>query len=330
MYKISVIVPVYNVEKYLNRCIDSVINQTIGFENIELLLLDDCSTDNTKNIMEEYEMHYDNIKCFYLEKNQGTGLVRNIGLDNATGKYIMFLDSDDYYKSNFCEVMFDAIDETEFNIVGSKFNLGLFNMPNDFTNIIVNPLNDKNILLDIWMWNKIYRKSFIDNYNIKCSNKMFEDVYFILECWFNNNKDIKFLPKYCGYYHIIRESSNEKSLSYDFDESNLIKIIDGLKFNTDYIKNSDYDFVLSDVVSNSLIYIFILAIQNKFDPKIIVNHVLNIKNYVGINLNFDEKWAEIFYNACINKSYFLIKLLYKIFALYFNSSFLKRLHRNNL
>lgn len=330
MYKISVIVPLYNNEKYLNRCIGSVINQTIGFENIELLLLDDCSTDNTKNIIKEYEHKYDNIKCFYLEKNKGAGLVRNIGLNNATGKYIMFLDSDDYYKSNFCEVMFNAINGTEFNIVGSKFNLNLFNKPDDFTSIVVNPLNDKSILLDIWMWNKIYRKSFIDKYDIKCSNKMFEDVYFILECWFNNKKNIGFLPKYCGYYHIIRENSNEKSLSYDFDESNLIKVINGLKFNVDYIKKSNYNFILSDVVSNSLIYIFILAIQYKFNPKIISDYVLDIKDYVGVNLSFDEKWAEIFYNVCINKNYFLIKLFYNIFALYFNSSFLKRLHRNNL
>ena len=112
------------------------------------------------------------------------------------------------------------------------------------------------------MWNKIYRKSFIDKYDIKCSNKMFEDVYFILECWFNNKKNIGFLPKYCGYYHIIRENSNEKSLSYDFDESNLIKVINGLKFNDSTTKSFNFgEKMLTHYIKNNLATQILIVIQ---------------------------------------------------------------------
>ncbi|OWT33514.1 hypothetical protein BGI41_02010 [Methanobrevibacter sp. 87.7] len=331
MYKISVIVPIYNREKYLNRCIDSVINQTIGFENIELFLIDDNSTDKSKSIIKSYGDKYDNIKCFYFSKNNGVpGPLRDIALDNATGKYVMFLDSDDYYKDNFCEVMFNAIDGTKFNIVESKFNIELYNAKDDFKNYSVNPLEDKNILLDIWMWNKIYRKSFIDKYNIRCLNILFEDVYFILECYFNNNSNVKFLPNYCGYYHVIHDYSNEKSLSYDFDENNLVKLIDGLKFNIDYIKNSNYEFVLPNIVCHCLIAIFVIVIEYNFIPKKVANYVIDISDYAGVELNFDEKWAQMFYNTCIKRKYWLINLFYKILSVYFTSDFLKKLHRNKL
>ncbi len=327
-YKISVIVPVYNDEKYLNRCVDSVINQTIGFENIELILIDDKSTDNTRNIMKDYENNYNNINCIYSNENHGTGVSRNIALSYATGKYIMFLDNDDYYKSNFCEIMYNEIEGTDFNIVGSKFNYEPTNENDDLTSLIINPLENRKYLLDIWMWSKIFKKSFIDKYNVKCSNKIFEDVYFILNCWFNNNGNVKFLPNYCGYYHVLRESPKEKSVSYNFDEKTLIRMFDGLNYNIDYIKTTKFEYVLSDVITNGLIAVFIVAIQNRIKPDVISDYILNFNKNINVKLEFDEKWAQMFYNACINKRYSVIKLLYRIFSFYFNSNFLKRIHRN--
>ena len=97
-YKVSVIIPVYNADKYLRTAIESVINQTIGFENIELIIVNDNSTDNSRRIIEEYSSKYDNIVDIHLEKNSGyPGKPRNVGIEIANAPYLIFLDADDEY-----------------------------------------------------------------------------------------------------------------------------------------------------------------------------------------------------------------------------------------
>ena len=95
--KISVIIPVYNVEKYLCECLDSIVNQTL--KDIEIICVNDGSTDNSLSILQEYASKDERIKIIDKE-NQGQGYARKIGLDNATGKYILFCDSDDKYEPN--------------------------------------------------------------------------------------------------------------------------------------------------------------------------------------------------------------------------------------
>lgn len=104
---ISVIVPVYNVEKYLGKCLDSILDQT--FEDFEIILVEDCSTDNSKKICGEYAGRDGRIRCIYQEKNGGLGKARNTGIVNARGKYLMFVDSDDYIDSRMLEVLYENI-----------------------------------------------------------------------------------------------------------------------------------------------------------------------------------------------------------------------------
>ena len=118
MYKISVIMPIFNVEEYLENTLKSVINQTIGFENIELILVDDCSTDNSREIIEKYSNDYPNIKKIFLEKNTGCpGIPRNIGIRNATSDYIMFIDHDDEYFPEICDKLYNTIISEDADIV---------------------------------------------------------------------------------------------------------------------------------------------------------------------------------------------------------------------
>lgn len=105
MATISVIVPVYNVEPYLHRCIDSILNQT--FTDFELILVNDGSTDNSGKICDEYAKKDNRIKVIHQE-NSGQSFARNTGLDIAQGKYIMFCDSDDFVAEDWCEVMLNA------------------------------------------------------------------------------------------------------------------------------------------------------------------------------------------------------------------------------
>ena len=106
MDKISFIVPVYNVEKYLARCIDSLISQT--YDNVEVVLIDDCSTDSSALIMKRYMEQDERVKCCFQPVNKGVSAARNLGLDMITGDWVAFCDSDDWYLDDFCEVMLDC------------------------------------------------------------------------------------------------------------------------------------------------------------------------------------------------------------------------------
>ena len=111
---ISVIIPVYNVEEYLHECIDSVLNQT--YQNFEIILVDDGSTDSSGTICDEYVDKDDRVSVVH-QKNTGPSKTRNIGLENATGKYIYFLDSDDYIEKNTLELLINTAESNDADLV---------------------------------------------------------------------------------------------------------------------------------------------------------------------------------------------------------------------
>ena len=110
---VSIIVPVYKTERYLRKCIDSLISQTL--KNIEIIIVDDGSPDNSGIICDEYAKKDDRIKVVHKE-NQGLGMARNTGLENATGKYIGFVDSDDYVMPQMYEVLFNAANAEDYEL----------------------------------------------------------------------------------------------------------------------------------------------------------------------------------------------------------------------
>ena len=127
-FKISIIIPVYNGEKYLPITLDSVINQTIGIENLEIIIANDCSTDNTKQIIEEYKERINNqtnketIKSIHLVENMGGAFgPRNIALDHVNGEYLMFIDSDDTYPQDACETLYNKINEYDCDIAFGRY-----------------------------------------------------------------------------------------------------------------------------------------------------------------------------------------------------------------
>ena len=107
MCRISVIIPVYNVENYLERCLNSIIKQITIHD--EIILVDDCSTDSSGKICKAYEKKYQNIRYYKQEKNGGPSKTRNFGLEKAQGKYIIFIDSDDFVEDNYIDVMIENI-----------------------------------------------------------------------------------------------------------------------------------------------------------------------------------------------------------------------------
>ena len=117
--KVSVIIPVYNVEKYIRECLDSVVNQT--YKNLEIICVDDCGTDNSIKIAEEYAQKDKRVKVFHHDKNMGAGVARNTGIQNSSGEYIFFVDPDDYLNLDIIELMVKKQKKTNADIIVSNF-----------------------------------------------------------------------------------------------------------------------------------------------------------------------------------------------------------------
>jgi glycosyltransferase involved in cell wall biosynthesis len=120
--RISVIIPVFNVEKYLRRCLDSVLVQT--FTDFEIILVDDCSSDSSPEICEEYAQKYSRIKVIHNAQNKGSSQTRKVGLDAASGDYILFIDSDDWIENNMLELLYNKAMDDDLDMVycGAYYN----------------------------------------------------------------------------------------------------------------------------------------------------------------------------------------------------------------
>ena len=190
MLKISVIIPVYNTEKYLTQCLDSVINQT--YKNLEIICVDDCSTDNSREVLQNYAQKDDRIKIVYNKNNSKLGVSRNNGFNIATGDYIHFLDSDDWMELNAYEKMvatttnkpdiiyfyYQEVSEIDNNI--TKY---LSENPSNINKLIkINDDYRKNIEFTEQVWNKLYSKEFLNKYNLLHNEyPCFEDMEFSLK-----------------------------------------------------------------------------------------------------------------------------------------------------
>lgn len=175
MPEVSVIIPVYNVEKYLEQCLDSVINQTL--KDIEIICINDCSTDNSLEIMQKYADIDNRIKIIDLAENMGAAPARNKGLENAKGKYIYFMDSDDYIDERYIEELVRNIEKSGTDIA---FNGNILYQKNNILCSFMNehvkhiPQSGKIIsnkeeimTLPCMTWCRLYKKSFLDKHNIK-------------------------------------------------------------------------------------------------------------------------------------------------------------------
>ena len=215
MPEISIIIPNYNTRKYLPRCLDSLTQQTFG--NIEVILIDDGSTDGSVEIMKEYAQKDSRIKIIE-QINSGPAKARNKGLENASGKYLMFCDSDDWYEPDMCEMMYTAIEKNNVDIVCCHNFFDLEESLSDeekekrlprkyFNKSGKYSLNQKNILTtDVVLWNKIWRRDLIEKYNIRFpeGHEHDDDAFWYMYSFVS--KKIFFLNKKL-YHYFLRAGS---------------------------------------------------------------------------------------------------------------------------
>ncbi len=240
-YEISIIIPTYNAEDYIFDAVESVKNQTLEFNNIELILVDDNSTDNTNSIIKKLSEEYDNIKSIFLTENSGSpSKPRNIGIKESSASYVMFLDNDDTYCVDFCEKMLDTIQKYDADLVTCRKYDWINGELSEYKSVLdkkedfieLNSIEDDETLLSpnsMFIWDKIYKKDIlIENYIEFPIGALYEDVYFNLQYYLNANKII-YLNDYYGYNYNIRVDGDNKSTSQDFKKENLEKFYNGLK-----------------------------------------------------------------------------------------------------
>jgi len=220
--KVSVIIPVYNSEKVLNQCIDSVCNQTLS--DIEIICVDDGSEDNSLKILKEYEKKDSRVNVLS-QKNRGAGVARNKGIDVANGEYIAFVDSDDWIEDNALEKLYNNIKSNDSDMVlfnsiehkpNNEFRKRIYLKKDDsldYNNYTFDYHMNKNFVMNgmFVIWSKFYKTSFIKDNNIRFySHEIFNDVQFHIQSMLFAKK-ISYLPEILYHYRRMGQNSLQNS-----------------------------------------------------------------------------------------------------------------------
>ncbi|MGL5357206.1 MAG: glycosyltransferase [Cetobacterium sp.] len=307
MKKVSVIVPVYNVEKYLDKCLKSIVNQTL--KDIEIIIVNDGTKDNSEEIILKYEKKDKRIK-YYKKENGGLSDARNYGLEKSTGEYISFIDSDDFIDSDMLEKMYNNAKENESDIIVCGFK-SVYESGIKRTEKKYDKIKFKDILEISFAWNKIYNHSFLKTLNFRFPvGKHFEDMYCIPELAIKTSKitSISETP----YNYVIRENSittkRDNSKIFDLLEAciynkNLVELTENKELKKEWIEyskgikkiffsfinNYTFKFKLKNF-NKTIQYLKSLEIVNIFDYLILVCSMFYPKYYIkNIYLNLKRK-----------------------------------------
>jgi glycosyltransferase involved in cell wall biosynthesis len=229
MIQLSIIVPVYNAENEISLCLDSLVNQVNV--SLEIIIVNDCSTDSTLKIITEYQKIHSNITIINLPNNSGSGVARNIGIRQAKGKYIGFIDSDDWVDLNFYSKLIETIetDNSDIAIAGicNEYNNSISSCKrysyeshltvDGKTGLrLLTKSHNLGILITPIMNNKIYKHSFIVEHNLCCSdNKSWQDDFFSFFAILHANS-ISFTPDIQYHYYqrfssVTHEATNSST-----------------------------------------------------------------------------------------------------------------------
>lgn len=323
-YKISVIVPLYNAENFLKRAFNSVLNQTLGFDNIELILVDDVSTDSTRDIMFSLSNKYENVKCIFLDENSGSPCIpRNKGIEEANGNYIMFLDQDDTYDENICKILYDKIAKINKNVVGCRYKPfrldNNYELPQNLEEIEVNPLNDSyfydNDFNWFMVWDKIYKRDFIIENNIKFPETLAEDVVFNGQVFVHTNMIL--INNYYGYNYNIRNDEGNRSVTNTYRKDRILQLFEGHKlfyYIVSENNNKNLPFLMSSFFT-SIFGRFSLMEEKEYSDKIdLLNEFYDFEKSMDCGIIFKDKWASIFNKLLMKRRFSLIIYYSKILS----------------
>lgn len=273
--KISVIVAIYNVENYLSKCIESILNQT--YQNLEIILIDDGSSDRSGDICDDYLRRDSRIRVIHRE-NRGIAYTRNEGLDVAKGDYITFVDSDDYIHPQMYELLMEKLHEQNADIAACDYcEISENDIPTvrdlQVENIIIDTIETrqekkKYIYLDkyvdaLLVWNKIIKRELWDG--IRCpKDKIYEDETITFRT-LHNAKKIVYLNEKLYYY--IRRNAKSSITTTTFSEKRLFRL-DALEVRLDYyIEKKEWEYLAE------AFFVY------KTDFLVILKHIENSEEY---------------------------------------------------
>ncbi len=303
--KVSIIVPVYNAEKYLVKCLDSLVNQT--YKNCEIILINDGSIDNSLSIIKDYQKKYSNIKLIN-QSNKGQGQARNVGMKTATGDYIMFVDSDDYVSESIVEELVNKIGDNDVIVCDIlKINNGkefYFSNYSEFGENYINLM-----LSHPGVFAKLYKRNVIEN-EIFLENVYYEDLSFTPMVALNAKK-VLYLKK-ALYYYVVHENSTMHKKVFNEKIDDIFKVIDFLKR-----KLKKYEDELEYLVIEHLLYSASLRFSGYPEGKTRIKKIRKImeeypnwqdnKYYKKKSLKF-----KIITKIAYGNHYYLLKILNKI------------------
>ena len=263
-YKISVIVPTYNSGLFLNAFFDSIMYQSIGFENIEVIFVDDSSDDDyTLYLLNLFDENFSNVKSIFLEKNHGfPGKGRNVGLDLSNCEYVIFSDHDDTYNPKAFEVMYNSARENNADMVITNYYKVFPDMREPVKtvfngeNIVVDNVEDDTRLfsIDPAIWCKLFRKEFLLDKDITFLEGMLaEDLYFFIVSLFKSSRTV-YLDDFYSYNYNIRNVEGDKSTIHIRNKKYLGKMIEGYYETDKFLIENDLTKYYSQIFNMHFVY----------------------------------------------------------------------------
>lgn len=303
---ISIVVPIYNVEKYLKNCIDSIIKQT--YTNIEIILVDDGSPDNCGKICDEYKEKDNRIKVIH-KQNGGLSDARNAGIDIATGEYIAFIDSDDYIEENYIEVLYNLcvkndvwLSECDYERINSDDKIEM--KQNRESNIYTGKemsrrLYSKDFIRTIVVWNKLYKREIFKSLRFP-KGKINEDEFTTYKIFYNLDK-VAVTSEKLYYYRY----SPDSIMNRKFNKKRL-DLIEALEERIEFYKEKNekelYNLTLKCYIEHLIEYFRLCKrdIEDKSYYKLILkkyrNNFLKMIMLKEIKIKSKIKYAIFFFN----------------------------------
>ena len=329
--KISIIVPVFNTAEYIEQCINSLTSQT--FQDIEILIVDDGSTDNSWGKLEGISLEFPQIRLFR-KSNGGQGSARNLALDNAQGKYVLFVDSDDWVDPNTCELLSKSLVSDEIDVLCFDYIL-----------VYLDKVVPKRLISESGIWNKgenldalfndkitghacnkLYKRSLIESNLIRFSEDkvLYEDLLFTIKI-FSYASKIQFAPISPYFYRIRSDSSTQSIDSRLIDQ--LVMWNRAIEFMKGYGNYEKYQNQVSRMLSISYMDILTRFLRASPFSKIQYQALLPWRNVVKIG-HLSLKYKTVFLASLID--YKIAKWSYNKLIIWLYPKLFLRRHRQML
>lgn len=333
MFKVSVIIPVYNAEIYLEKTINSIINQSLGFENIELILIDDNSSDNSKDIILNYSNKYENIKYFFSNENHGfPGFGRNYGAKLASSDYIMFLDNDDEFDPDMCKRLYDAAEKYNSDIVCcdikeiDEVSEVIHKLCNNSAEKVISFYGEEIFKYETsWVWNKLFRKEIVEKNNINFLTDTYcDDKAFCVEYMLHANKMV-YLNDYVGYLWMRRN----ESLSNSIELKNLISIFNGYNYMVNLLITNNKTHLFPVVSNPGTLFLLTQSslLESKDDRRKFLEMLYEFEEKCEFNVNLTNPFFSILNYFVIHKKFSIANWMLSFYNKLKKYSFIKKIYR---